>query len=213
MQEFLDALRAGDTAAASRLLDAHPALLQSRTAAAASWLATAIYHGQAGIARLFLERGVVPDLFEAAMLGDVGRVRQCIEVEGADVDGLSPDGFPALSLAVFFGHPETFRYLLERGANVHQPAANAMGVAPIHAAAARRDAESVQALLARGADPNARQAQDFTALHTAAANGDERLAGILLAAGADRHARSAQNQTPADLAAEKGHTALAERLR
>jgi uncharacterized protein len=209
MQEFLDALKAGDQPAAARLLDAHPDLLSGRNAQGASWLATSIYYGQPAIARLFVERGVQPDPFEAAMLGDLPRLRAFVELEGGEVNSFAPDGFPLLGLAVFFGQKEIFQYLMDYGADVSLAAKNPTGVTPLHAAAARGDVESARALLARGADPNARQQSGYVALHSAAQNGRRDLAELLLAHGAEREARSADGQTAADFAAKAGYAELA----
>lgn len=213
MQEFVDALKGGDVAAAGRVLDAYPELLSGRNAQGASWLATSIYYGQPAVARLFLDRGVRPDVFEAAMLGDLSRVVEFLDREGGDVNACAPDGFPLLGLAVFFGQTAVFRYLLERGADVNIAARNPARVTPVHAAAARGDGESLRALLERGADANARQQQEFTALHSAAQQGRRDVAELLLEFGADRSARSAEGLTPADMAARAGHTELAARLR
>ena len=212
VQHFLDALKAADVPAAARLLDAHPELLSGRNAQGASWLATSIYYGQPAITRLFLDRGVQPDPFEAAMLGQLPRVQAFVEQEGGSPDAFAPDGFPLLGLAVFFGQKEVFRYLLDRGAHPGLAAKNPARVTPLHAAAARGDLVSAQALLERGADASARQQSDYTALHTAAQNGRRDLAELLVAHGADRTARSADGLTPAEQAAKAGHTELAAYL-
>ena len=84
----------------------------------------------------------------------------------------TPDGFPAAGLAIFFRHGELARWLIEQGADVNAAADNAMKVAPVHAAAAACDRETMALLLARGADPNAKQQVDYTPLHGAASRGD-----------------------------------------
>ena len=211
MQAFLDVLKAGDVAGARRLLEAHPELKSGRNEQGASWLATSIYYGQPGIARAMVELGAEPDLFESAMLGLLGRVQAGVEELG--VNALAPDGFPILSLAVFFGQPEVFRYLVERGADVNLAASNPMRVAPLHAAAARGDLESVRILLEKGADANARQQSGYVALHAAGASGRRDLAELLLAYGADPAAATDAGETAADLARKAGHAELAARLR
>jgi uncharacterized protein len=125
--------------------------------------------------------------------------------EGEPVDGGTPDGFTPLQLAAYFGAARVAALLLSRGAAVAAVADNPMRIQALHAAAAGRHLEIATALLAAGADPNARQRGGYTPLMAAAGNGDTALAHALLAAGAD----------PAgavDVAREHGHTALADEL-
>jgi len=66
----------------------------------------------------------------------------------------------------------------------------------------------VAALLARGADPGARQQAGWTPLHAAAQQGDEEVARLLLARGAAPRVPNDDGTTPLDLARAQGHTAL-----
>jgi ankyrin repeat protein len=116
----------------------------------------------------------------------------------------SDDGFPALGLAIFFRHPEIARFLVDRGADVNEPAQNPQKVAPVHAAAAAQDRETMRLLLERGADVNARQQMDYTPLHGAASRGDLEMAKLLIEHGADANARASDGMTPADVAAKYG---------
>jgi tankyrase len=65
-------------------------------------------------------------------------------------------------------------------------------------------------LLDHGADPNARQQQDYTPLHGAASRGDVEMAKLLLAHGADRNARASDGMTAADVARKHGKGEFAE---
>jgi ankyrin repeat protein len=67
-------------------------------------------------------------------------------------------------------------------------------------------------LLARGADPNVKQAGGWTPLHSAAHQGDVEAVDLLLAHGADPHLRSDDGRDAAAMAAEAKHAALAARL-
>ncbi len=207
MDEFLAAMKLGDVEAARRLLDTDPELVRARNPQGVTMAALAIYQGQPEIARLIGERRPY-DFWEACMLGHLPRVRECVR-EGADVDLLAPDGFPPFALAVFFGQPEVYRFLLEQGADVNQPAANAMQVAAVHAAVARGDLAGLELILAHGGQPDARQQGGWTALHAAAAHGNRRAVEMLLKAGADAQARTEKGETAADLARGAGHTELA----
>jgi ankyrin repeat protein len=87
-----------------------------------------------------------------------------------------------------------------------------MKVAPLHSAVSARHGEVVALLLERGADPNARQQEGWTALHGAAHNGDAETVEALLLHGADPALRHEGGKRAADLAGEAGHDALARRL-
>jgi ankyrin repeat protein len=64
-----------------------------------------------------------------------------------------------------------------------------MKVMPLHSAAAAQDPEVryeiAKLLLEAGADPNARQQDDYTPLMAADQHGDARLRGLLVGHGAD----------------------------
>lgn len=208
MSELTEAIKAGDAAKVQSLVDADPALLRAAEDNVTPML-LALYHGKTEVAQLLASRGDV-SFHEAAALGDVERVRTLLGEDPSLLDKRSADGFPALGLAIFFRQPQVARFLIERGADVNAPANNAQRVAPLHAAAAVCDRESLQLLLDRGADPNAKQQVDYTPLHGAASRGDIEAAKLLLAHGADRAAKAADGMTPADTARKYGQPAFAE---
>ena len=80
------------------------------------------------------------------------------------------------------------------------------------AAARAGDAAAVRALLAAGADVDARQGDGATALHWAAHRGDLELADVLIEAGADVDAANALDATPLWLASQNGDARLVARL-
>ncbi len=209
MSEFTDAIKAGDAGRVAALLDSDPSLL-SQSENNITPILLAIYHGKADVARLLVDRGAPVSFAEAVALGDAERVKSMLARDPALLHSRSADGFPAAGLAIFFKHPELARWLIEQGADVNAAAENAQRVAPVHAAAAVCDRETMRLLLERGADPNAKQQMDYTALHGAASRGDVEMARLLLAHGADRNAKAADGMTPAEVAAKYGHPQFAE---
>jgi len=210
-QEFFEAIRNNDAAATAALLDADASLLDVRQNGITPIL-FAVYNGHPEMAQLFLDRGARVSFCEACALGDAKAALRMLDDDPSLLETYSDDGFPPLGLAIFFGHPQLARTLIERGADVDAAARNALLVAPVHAAAAVRDAGTMQLLLARGADPNARQQLGYTALHTAAQHGDEAILDLLLAGGADPHIAGDDGKTPAALATAQQHVAIAKRL-
>lgn len=208
MSELTDAIKAGDEAKMTALVDADPALLRLAENNVTPIL-FAMYHGQRALAQKLAARAEVT-FVEACALGDRGRVEALLEGDPSLVNARSADGFPAAGLAIFFGHSELARMLFERGADVNAAAENAQRVAPVHAAAAVQDRATMEVLLARGADVHAKQQMEYTALHGAASRGDVEMAKLLLAHGADRDARASDGMRPADVARKYGHPEFAE---
>ena len=155
-----------------------------------SELLQAIYHGDQARADELLAAGPELDVFEAAAVGRTDRVRELLDEDPDLANAWADDGFQPLGLASFFGHVEVARLLVERGAEVNSASRNEMRVMPLHSAAATGDADTryelAKLLLDNGADPNARQQDDYTPLMAADQHGDERLARLLEGHGADR---------------------------
>ncbi len=204
MSALFDAIKKGGANEVERLLDDDPTLLDA-TENKISAILWAAYNGKPEMAELFVARGRKLTFHEACALGNTAAVRAMLDADPSLADSKSPDGFPSAGLAIFFGHPELARLLIERGADVNAHADNPARVALVHAAAAACDHATMRLLLERGADPNARQQMDYTALHGAASRGDVEMAKILLAAGADPHARGSDGATLADVANSHGH--------
>lgn len=211
-QQLFEAIRAGDASRVSQLLEAAPGLAGARAPEGTSAVLLAIYCGHPEMVRLFEDQGVVLDLFEACAAGRPERVAALVGGDPALVGGYSDDGYPALGLAVFFGHEDIAGMLIERGADVNAASRNNQRVTPLHAAAARHNTKLVGDLLARGADPDASQGGGITALHEAAFHGDGEIVELLLGYGADPRHKTAEGKTAADMATERGHAELATQL-
>ena len=91
-------------------------------------------------------------LLFAARVGDLASA-QLLLAAGADVNDLTPRGTSALVVAAHSGHGELAAFLLGEGAD---PNAAHSGYTALHAAILHKDADLVGALLAAGANPNAR---------------------------------------------------------
>jgi ankyrin repeat protein len=153
-------------------------------------------------------------LHEAAAVGDVMRVEECVRATPWTVPTLSADGWPALHLAAFLGHNEVILKLLDLGADPHQWARAVEQNLAIHAASAGRriERQAFSELIAATGDPDVPQKQGYTALMIAAANGFADGIDALLAAGARRSHELADGRTAAAIARERGHAELAKRL-
>ena len=179
-----------------------------------------------------IEGGSTAILF-AARSGDLESARLLVAA-GADVHDTAGDGNTALAIAAHSGHGSLAMFLLEEGAD---PNAAPLGYTPLHAAVLRgtlRDrgvrnddpgagAPLVRALLAHGAEPNARLlrgtpvrrwSHDFafmdrwvgaTPFWLAAHFLELEMMHVLAAAGADPRAPSRDGTTPLMAAAGLGY--------
>ena len=205
-------LRAGDADGLRRILQQDPAHSEARDSAGVSLLMHSLYRGRRDLAELIASKKEALDIFEAAALGRLDRLKQCLRDAASAIDSRSKDGFTALHFACFFGQPDAARLLLEHGAAVDAVAANPTQVMPLHSAASSRNLEAARLLLERGAPVNARQQAGWVPIHAAAQNGDRPMVELLLQHGADRKLVNDQGKTSAMVAREKGHAEIATRL-
>jgi ankyrin repeat protein len=213
VQDFLQACASGNLEAMREMVEVNPELLHLRSTTGQSPVLTAVYHGKPQAAELLVEMGIALDVFEAATLGNLERVRELVEGNASLANAFGSDGFTPLGLASFLGHLPVVEYLLEKGAEVNAASKNDFRVMPLHSAVANRHLAVAELLLKNGADVNACQEQGFTPLHEAALQGDEAMIRLLLAHGADPHAQKDDGETPFQTALRKGHAQAAELLR
>jgi ankyrin repeat protein len=215
-RDLLEAIEAGDDERAVRLVGEQPGLAGVRGADGLSAVMAALYRGKHEVVRALLDARPELDVFEAAAVGDLPRLRAQLDEDPSLATAWSADGFTALHFASFFDHPEAAALLTERGADLEARSTNeqfAFDARPLHSAAAARNRDVCEVLLDAGADVNAVQHGGYTALIDAAQAGDEGLADLLLGRGADASARLDDGRGPADLASAAEQPDLAERLR
>src|SRR4051794_24586124 len=181
------AIEARDEAAARAVIEAESGVAGTRDRQGRSLLLLALFHRLPDLAAALLERrGDDLDALEAAA---TGRVDVLAERLGADRAGVlaarTPEGFDAIGLAAFLGGADAVALLLGHGADPEGDPGNPLGVRPVHAAAAARDAAAMRRLLEAGADPDSPQPGGIVPLHAAALHDDVETARALLDHGAD----------------------------
>lgn len=212
-EAFFTAIKNGDLPDVERMLRKNPALSNALTEEGLSPILLAMYYGEPEIARYIAAMSAPLNIFEAAAIGSLNRVAELLQQDASQVNAFAPDGFQPLGLAAFFGHLSVVEFLLIQGAEVNSASKNDLLVMPLHSAAAGQHLEIARALLEQGANPNLRQAGDFTPMHSAAQNGQLEMIQLLLEFSADLNVKTAEGQTPLKLAQAKGHTKAVEMLR
>lgn len=212
-EELFIAIEAGNVGGVGSILDADPSAGSARDGSGVSALMRALYRFDPDLVEIVKARAGAFDVFEAAALGDVDRLRSVLDDEPSGATAYSGDGFTALHFAAFFGHPDAVSLLIDRGAEVDAFGRGWMTGTALHSGASRLQSEVVRVLLEAGANPDVRQSGGWTPLHAAAMNGDLASVELLLAAGADAAATNDEGRTVADLAAESGDDPTIERVR
>jgi uncharacterized protein len=201
----IDAIKGGDGGRVRELVQAEPECAEEHDENGVSALMLSHYYGVDAGEAIRAARTTPLDVFEAATVGDLATLQALLDQDADLVRARSVDDGTALHFAAFFGQPEAAQLLMDRGAPIDAVASTFGDVQPLHSAVAADNDETARALLAAGADPNARQGGGFTPLHGAAQNGNRGLVEALLASGADPAATSDSNKSARDFAAEQGH--------
>jgi RNA polymerase sigma factor (sigma-70 family) len=181
------ALHFASTAAVARLLLDRGADLEARDAFhAGTPLRWACQRGSADVIRLLRARGASADVFLLCALGDVPRLRALLAEDSARARALGDE-----------------KDVLRGGG----------AATPLHVAAFYGQAAAVDALLAAGADVNARSTDGSLPIHDAAHGGSVPTAETLLRHGADLNDRDHRyDATPLAVARYFGKSAMAEFL-
>jgi ankyrin repeat protein len=219
--EFFDAVKRDQEAAALAALARTPALANARTVKGISAYFAALGRivGNGSFIRPQENRlaaailALHPDLdaFEAAAAGDLDRVADEIRKDPTFVERTHQPGWTALHFAAFGGQPKIVELLLAHGAKVDAIAKNRFANTPLLVGLLTRQGDVARVLLAHGADVNFKQGEGVTALHEAAQSGDLETVRMLLDAGADPKTKSgklddgSQGLSPRDMAQKAGH--------
>ncbi|HVP42536.1 MAG TPA: ankyrin repeat domain-containing protein [Terriglobales bacterium] len=204
-KDLFEAIQKGEVEKVRAAVAGEPGLARVRNEQGVSAVLFARYCNRQEIVDELLRLEPELDIFEAAALNKRNRVAELLTTHLEQAKAYSPDGFTALHLACFFGHPNLAEMLLRYGADPNARSRNGMSVTPLHSAAAARKQRTVEWLVDYGADVNATQQGGWAALHEAARQGNIEMTEYLLSKGANPALRSEDGKAPADLAQEKGH--------
>jgi RNA polymerase sigma factor (sigma-70 family) len=217
--EILKAARSGDAERLKALLEQDPRLLAARDPLGNTALILAVNSDHHEIAELLLASGVKPDVYEAASIGKTDLVAAHLETDASLIDAYSPEGFTALGLAAHFGHVNTLKFLIAKGANIDAISKHPMNVSPLHAALFGRRVETARILIEAGADVTPKRGGKgwprcgWTALHYCADCGFLDLVQPLVDRGADINAIDDEGRTPLRIAIESARHNVEETLR
>ena len=212
-ERFFEAIGAGDVDRVRSMVSVEPELASARDAQGVSALMRARYRPEPALVDAVMVGAPALDVFDAAAIADVDRLRQLLDGDPSLATVFSGDGFTALHFPAFFGGVDPARLLLERGADVDAHGRGWMTGTPLNSAASGRHTDVARLLLDAGADPDARQASGWTPLHSAAHNGDLELVELLLAHGAHPAAANDDGATVLSMAEEGGNTIVVARVR
>ena len=209
-EEFLDAIKSGNSARVSELLKQNPDLIKARTKKGTTPVMLAMFSRHKEIAE-FLATGIETNIFEATALGRIERVRDLLKKDPALVKTFSPEGFTALHGNL--NHTDVVQLLIDKGADINAVSKNGFVATPLQSALAMGWTDAAKVLIDRNANVNCRGEGGGTPLHEAAGNGQLELAKLLLDHGANLNARDDNGKTPLTIALEYKQTEVEKFLR
>ena len=194
-----------------------PPLTQGDLASAAASL------GRGGLLLRALERGVLsPDtkcgkgtvVHLAARYGPLELLKSLVMERGVDPNETTTDGWRPLHIAIDEGREQEALFLINEAPGVDIGAPISRGDTPLMLAAEQGAMDVLRALVAKGADANATDADGFTPLHPAITRKQQAATLYLIneAPGVDIDALDPHKQTALLLAASVGQMAVVKAL-
>jgi len=180
---------------------------------------------------------MITEFQSAVQSGDLEAVDRFLDVDPALAAGLTGDGLPLVMAAIYYGHPDLARHLINSGGKEDVFAAAALNDVTVLEELLTRQPETVQAFSVDGFQPlglaaffGAAQAVDcllhhkadtgtpsknpmqVMPLHSAAAGQHVQIARMLLEAGAPVNAAQQDGFTPLHAAAQNGQVDMVRLL-
>ena len=211
-EEFLEAVRKSDNTTIQNLLKTQPFLADSKDPSGVSAIFLALYRGNKQGAQEIASKKTNLDIYEAAALGNLPRLKTLLDQDKSLARSYSPDGFTALALAAYLGQKDTTIILIEKGADPNAVAKNETGFTALTGAVSQNHNEVAELLVKKGANVNYSYEGGFTPLMHAASAGNFELVNLLLENGADPNAKNAEGKTPLTFAKEKSDTRVVKLL-
>ncbi|GMS95993.1 hypothetical protein PENTCL1PPCAC_18168, partial [Pristionchus entomophagus] len=150
-------------------------------------------------------------LIVASRNGYTDCVAKLLADKTVDVDDTDSEGWSALLVAAFEGHPEVVHQLIEAGATVDQP--DLMGWSPLMWAVYKNHPECVRMLIQFGSHVNLIDEEDgLTPLIVAAGRGFTEIVQMLIEAEAQVNSLDKFGSTSLIWAARKGHLPVVQQL-
>jgi hypothetical protein len=205
---LVTAVQARDKTKVEVLIATHERLSETMTESGVSALMLALYYGGREVADVLAAKKPWLTLQEAAALGNVEKINDCLTEWSDWVKEVTPDGYTALQLACFFGNEEAAKILAKAGSDLNAISQNSMATTPLHAATAGNHTEIARYLVEQGAELHHTQNGGFTVLHSAAQNGNPELVALFLEKGVDQNAKSNDGRTARDFAEESGESSV-----
>ncbi len=195
----------------NEMLKQQPSLINAHAKSGASAIQYAVYANHPEIAESLIATGVEPNIFEAALIGRVERVRQLLKQDPSLIHAWSPDGWTALHLN--WGHLDVAKLLIDSGADINANSKNKLNATPLQGAVASKRIELARLYISSGANVNCRSEEGGSPLHEAAGNGFLDFAKLLIENGANVNQKDDNGKTPLAIAVQYKKDDVAKYLR